>query len=67
MSTRSGKKYKLDDMPEMEETIKSMEQMMQMLIEDRRKREEEFAAERAARKNDMENRIQDMQKIEALK
>ena len=45
----------------MEETIKSMEQMLQTLIEDRRKREEEFAAERAAREKDAEKRIQDMQ------
>ena len=67
MSTRSGKKYKLDDRPEMRETIKSMEQMMQTLIEDRRKREEEFAAERAAREKDTEKRIQDMQtQMEAL-
>lgn len=38
-----------------------MEQMLQTLIEDRRKREEEFAAERAAREKDAEKRIQDMQ------
>ena len=60
MSTRSGKKYKADETSEME-TIKSMEQMLQTLIEDRRKREEEFAAERAAREKDAEKRIQDMQ------
>ena len=29
----------------MEQTLKSMEQMMQQLMEDRRQREEEFAAE----------------------
>ena len=51
----------------MEATVKSMEQMMQTLIEDRRKREEEFAAERAARERDAERRIQDMQaQMEAL-
>ena len=61
MSTRSGKKYKADETSEMEETIKSMEQMMQTLIEDWRKHEEEFAAERTAHESDAEKRIQDMQ------
>ena len=61
MSTRSGKKYKADETSEMEETIKSMEQMMQTLIEDRRKCEDEFADECATRERDAEKRIQDMQ------
>ena len=34
---------------------------MQQLMEDRRKREEEIAAERAAREKEAEKRIQDMQ------
>ena len=51
--TPSGLMYKKADPEEiesavMEETLKSIEKMMQQLMEDRCKREEEFALERAA-------------------
>ena len=47
MSTWSGTTYKrLEKPPNMEQTLKSMEQMMLQLVEDWCKREEEFAAER---------------------
>ena len=62
MTTRSGRVYKREATAEMEQTIKSVEQMMPQLVEDRRKREEEFATERAARERDAEKRIQEMQK-----
>ena len=45
----------------MEQTLKSMEQMMQQLMEDRRQREEEIAAERAGWEKAADKRIQEMQ------
>ena len=45
----------------MEQALKSMEQMMQQLVEDRRQREEEFASECATWQRAADNRIQEMQ------
>ena len=45
----------------MEQALKSMEQMMQQLMEERCQREEEFASERATWQRAADNRIQEMQ------
>ena len=45
----------------MEQALKSMEQMMQQLVEDRRQREEEFANERATWQRAADDRIREMQ------
>ena len=45
----------------MEQALKSMEQMMQQLVEDRRQREEEFASERATWQRAADDRIREMQ------
>ena len=51
----------------MDQTLKSMEQMMLQLVEDRCKREEEFAAERAGWERAAEKHIEAMQaQTEAL-
>ena len=72
MATRSGLIYKKADTEETEsaemaETLKSMEKMLQQLMEDRRKREDEIARERAACDKETKTRVQEMQtQIDAL-
>ena len=72
MATRSGLIYRKEDPEEiksaaMEETLKSMERMMQQLMEDRRKREEEYAIERAAREKEAQQRVDEMRtQVDAL-
>ena len=64
MITRSGATYKRSS--NMDQTLKSMEQMMLQLVEDRHKREE-FAAEWAGWERAAEKRIEAMQaQTEAL-
>ena len=43
--------------------LKSMEQMMQQLVEDHRQREEEFASERATWQRAADDRIREMQAL----
>ena len=72
MATQSGLIYKKTDSQEigsgaMEETLKSMEKIMQQLMEDRRKREEEIALERAAREKEAATRVEEMKtQVDAL-
>ena len=68
MLTRSGATYKrLEKSSNMDQTLKSMKQMMLQLVEDRHKREEEFAAERAGWERAAEKHIEAMQaQTEAL-
>ena len=63
MTTRSGASYQNqpEELSEMEQALKSMEQMMQQLVEDRRQREEEFASERATWQRAADDRIREMQ------
>ena len=63
MTTRSGASYQYqpEELSEMEQALKSMEQMMQQLVENRRQREEEFASERATWQRAADDLIREMQ------
>ena len=61
MTTRSGNSYQVAERSlGMEQAVKSMETMMQQLLEDRRQREEAIAAERAGWEKAADRRIEAM-------
>ena len=53
MTTQSGRQYKLEEKMATEESVKALQEMMALLIEDRCKREDEIVAERARREEEI--------------